>query len=209
MSDWEFAERHLYRAADGTPFWVAVVRDDDPQQPEYDGGCPVFEVGIHEATHTGYGNYYAKAHQARLEECLSKFVCEYGRRKGIETFERYVAIFHDGAIAECQGSEGPYVAVITQTLWEAWGNEGAVQTDVVEIKEWEAWLDGEVFGYVLFQGEHLCTCPEHSNLDVLNQLGSCWGFYGETNYAHEAGAEELECYIRDYNETLQEMPWAS
>lgn len=203
MRDYELYERHVYRAEDGMPFWVLVVNDDDPQQPENDGGCPVFEVGVSEATHTGYGAYYAKDHQDRLLECLSKFVYEHGRRKGIDTFERYVAIFHGGQITECYGSDGPYVAVVTQTLWQEWGNTNPMPTDVVEMTEWRAWLDGEVYGYILLQGHRLCVCDTCRDLEDLDELGSCWGFYGEGEYAHEAGAEEVQCYIRDYNENLK------
>lgn len=53
--------------------------------------------------------------------------------------------------------------------------EFAIKTFESELKEYNQWLDGDVYGFELVEP---CTCPKCKNKHE-ETLDSCWGYYGQ------------------------------
>lgn len=60
-----------------------------------------------------------------------------------------------------------------------------------EVVQYNQWMTGDVWGFVLEQGT-TCKCCDHTSYEEIN---SCWGFYGGpegmADYLDEDGAEEM------------------
>lgn len=67
----------------------------------------------------------------------------------------------------------------------------------IEVEEWDNWLRGNVWGYVITKP---CSMPEHEDdddetiarCDHSEVVGSCWGYIGDPKYAFEEGEMEAK-----------------
>lgn len=186
---------------------VKIVLDEYPDQPHDDGGCPVLRIDwrFGDVEHTGYGDHYDPGF--RPADALGYFISQFDVTQGIEVFERYVRVFHEGSVVEYGGGARgtTYVAFTTRTLARAWGVPDDQPVPDVEISEWEAYLEGDVWGYVVEKkvtwqrldsnGEPVFSVSP-CFIETWEELDSCWGFYGE-EYAVQAAEEALEWHVED------------
>jgi len=69
-----------------------------------------------------------------------------------------------------------------------------------EVKEYSAWLEGAVYGYVVKQLVPVVVVTKESGALVSEEtrsvvLDSCWGFVGETEYALAEGKAAAQHYV--------------
>ncbi|MEU3050151.1 hypothetical protein ABZ705_27205 [Streptomyces sp. NPDC006984] len=109
------------------------------------------------------------------------------RWKGIETFTRWAGIFHNAIVIESRPPRGPV------SLWylmrddaEDLGMLPEAYLDA-ERKEYEAWADGEVYGYIVEEAvDWVRTDGEAETMSTWEEVDSCWGHYGYEWAAAEA-----------------------
>lgn len=211
---------------DGMTFRALIVQDDDPQEPYFDAGCPVLQIDTGrgysfavEATNYGAGQDdgltvkgvrdYGTQGAAEILEYFHEHAAPCDRRTAIDTFERYLHIYHDGNLVSYgpnQGTDYTYVAYMTRTLWESWGNTGEVGR--ADLDEWRAYVEGDTYGIMV----EYCPTVEIEDGSVRSSDygdvdhdgwtetdGTCWGFYGQ-QYAEESAREELAAEVASHND---------
>jgi hypothetical protein len=202
---------------DGLTFRALIVQDDDAQEPEFDAGCPIIQVvnGRHglDAEMTNYG----VGQDDGLPDSASDIIERFGHvgrmagdmRTGIDIFERYLHIYHDGNLVEYepnQGTDYTYVAYVTRTLWESWGNTGEVGK--AELNEWRAYVEGDTYGIMVEVKPTVEVDDDDDHTDYYGDVShdgwtetdsTCWGFYG-SEYATESAREELAREVAWHND---------
>lgn len=220
MSYTEYAEIvDTVETPDGMTYRALIVQDQDAQEPENAGGCPIVQIASNYyrdtvAEMTGYGvcaeydDGIATAPRFdNAAEVIAYFAHQLGdKRTAIDTFERYLRIYHDGNLVEYgpnQGTDYTYVAYVTRTLWESWGNTGEVGK--ADLDEWRAYVEGDTYGIMV---EYRPTVevdddrtgygiePDHDGWTETDV--TCWGFYGQ-KYAEESAREELASEVKFHN----------
>lgn len=204
--DWDsnddYTMETLVVTTDHGVYRAAVTRDMDPQEPDFDGGCPVVQIdsGHYSTTArmTGYGQCaeYTDGLPREASEIIEYFTGQLGgTREGIDTFERYLKIFHDGNLVEFGGpnnyTDYTYVAYVTRALWESWGCAGEVGK--ADKSEWEAYIEGDVYGVEIERASAFDEDGEPTGWTEID--GVVWGYYGEDN-AKENAEMELRSEIK-------------
>ena len=195
---------------DGLTFRALIVQDDDAQAPEFDGGCPIIRIehryGGFDTEMTGYGQCaaYPDGLPDTADNILRRFN-SYDMRTAIETFERYLRIYHDGNLIEHESDGVTYVAYTTRTLWESWGNAGEVGK--ADLDEWRAYVEGDTYGVMVEVKPTVEVDDDEAYADHFGDVdhdgwvetdGTCWGFYGQ-KYAEESAREELAAEVKWHN----------
>ncbi|MEU2111541.1 hypothetical protein [Streptomyces sp. NPDC019507] len=166
-------------------FRVRLVHDEHAENPRRDADTEVHVLTID--THLGqYGpvdpNGGPLAHIWRR--------LAWNCWKGVETFERYVRIMHGGIVLESAPEKGP------RSLWYVTGEEaraidGGLLTEgyvEAEMQEYEAWVSGDVWGFVVEQ-----TDDPEADEPEWEHVDTCHGFYGGP-YARAQAREALRFY---------------
>ena len=214
---------------DGLTFRALTIVDEDPQEPEFEGGCPIVQIDAarHYGYHvemTGYGESSEYddglgqgSRRVDASDIISYFVDQLGgKREAIDAFERYLHIYHDGNLVEYgpnQGTDYTYVAYVTRTLWESWGNKGEVGK--ADMDEYRAWLEGDVYGVVV-ESKPTVEVEAEPDIRVWRGYGEIdrdgwtemedpvWGYYGQ-EYAEESAREQLAAEVKYHNEKDREV----
>lgn len=193
--DWD-AETFETITHDSGEFRVRLVYDFYPHEPWNDGGCPILRVdsnswGGARFEHTGYGDYYKSGLDP--ERVLSHFAERFGYREGIEVFERYIHIFHEGSVETYHlgySREYGYVTFTTRTLAREWGIPDDQPVPAAEMTEWRAYCEGEVYGYVVEKAIDWRPVNDEDGDDVMTTwevVDSLWGFYGHESLDYMRG----------------------
>jgi hypothetical protein len=205
VADDGYSTEALQVTTDHGVYRARIDRDIEPMEPENESGCPVVRIDTNRgysfhAEMTGYGSESA-AHDGiawRVADVLDHFRQNTGSgtRETIETFERYLRIFHGGTVAE-RGpdnyADSTYLAYDTAAMRQWWAGEGGTPTDdPAEMDEWTAYLEGETYGVSV---ERATSFDEDGDPDGWEEVdGTVWGHYGET-WAKQAAEEELSSTI--------------
>jgi hypothetical protein len=195
---------------DGLTFRALIVQDDDPQEPEFCAGCPIIRIDrgyyseYHQTEMTSYGSGQNDGLPESADDILRRFN-QYDKRTAIDTFERYLHIFHDGNLVEWSSQDYTYVAYVTRTLWESWGNTGEVGK--ANLDEWRAYVEGDTYG-IMVEVKPTVEIEAEPDIrpwsDAVDHDGwtetdsTCWGFYG-SEYATESAREELAAEVKGHN----------
>lgn len=181
-------ERNGYR--------VRLVQDECPSEPYNDGGTPVLSIdstnwySAGRVEFTGYGHDLIDG-----ERALQAFVSYFGMSLGVETFERWVRIFHDGDVKTWHSGNALYVAYTSRSHFEEWGCERAE----ADLAEWQSYVEGDVYGVVVERRERaVTTYPDNEDMEDTESVewvheDSCWGHYGH-DWALEAARDALNDY---------------
>lgn len=184
-------------------FRVKIVADEYPQEPEFEAGCPVLYVPFRyydgRVHFQGYGKDLIDG-----ERALSYLVGQLGRWEGIEAFERWVRIFHGGDVTSFDSREGTHIAYTSLAHYEEWGLDPESEHAKADISEWQAYVEGDVWGVVVEEMVTTRTIRRDSmgrfmsdTTDVdWDEIESVWGYYG-----HEYAVEEAKREIEDYATT--------
>jgi len=198
-------------ASDGTTYRARIEQDIYADEPYFCEGCPIIRVesryGGLDAEMTSYGAGQNDGLPDDASDILRRFNA-YDKRTAIDTFERYLKIYHDGNLVEYgpnRGTDYTYVAYVTRTLWESWGNTGEVGR--ADLDEWRAYVEGDTYGVMVEYRPTVeldgCTDPEFFNVPIdhdgwTETDATCWGFYGQ-QYAEESAREELAAEVKFHN----------
>lgn len=119
-----------------------------------------------------------------------------GRNDAVELFIRWARIFHGATVVEHRPTEG------ARSLWyilprEIAGGDSAPLGLFIgaEIAEYQAWADGEVYGYIIEKAVERERLDNMDNTQTLwEEVDSCWGFFG-----YEVAAEAARSEFKKYN----------
>lgn len=178
-----------------TEYRAVIVADEDPHPPYNDGGFPIIRLS---------GPWYdRRAEQVEGTSYeLHPRITEAAETLDVYDFERYCRIFHGTTGFAYRGPDRStdycYIALDTAHWREAMGLDRPVE---VEMTEWEAYIDGDVWGVVIerkvvTRSERLTIAGDHLGFEVREEWeeeSSCWGYYGD-DYAREAAVEGLGHY---------------
>lgn len=213
--NWEHSQDWQTETLANGRFRVRIVREDPPSEPEHEGGCPIIQIDRDPfgATMTSYGKstVYTDGLPRGADEIIEHFANQINSLsfaslvsdEAIDTFERYLRIFHDGNLVRYgpdNSTDYTYVAYITRTLWEAWGNSPKSEVGKADMDEWISYLEGDVWGII---PEKLTTWAElgddgkptgktRETWEKTTPDDATWGYYGEDVVKQEA--EELLAY---------------
>lgn len=199
--DRDYTEAYHVEETPHGVFRAKVMRDEYPNEPEHDYGCPLIQVDSrgygYDVRLMGYGSESRKNDGIPdAELALSRFVAEYGLWDGVEVFNRYLRAFHGGS-ADMRSidnySDYYYVTYDTRAMREFWGQTGEMlETSAPEMSEWSAWIEGDVYG---IEVERAVSFDEDGEPDDWeSEDHSVWGFYGE-QYAKEEALSQLRWAI--------------
>jgi hypothetical protein len=172
-------------------FRVRLVHDEHAENPRHDA-----ETLAHVITIDTHGGQYHPVDMdgGPLAEMWERL--KWNRWTGIDTFTRYVSIFHGGIVLESSPTGGP------RSLWYMTGEE-AVALDAglltegyieAEMEEYEAWASGDVWGFVVEErADWTRDDDEDEHMQTWEHVDSCFGFYGRT-YARSQAREALDFY---------------
>lgn len=175
---------------------VRLISDNDPEEPYDEGASPIIRI-----------DYYplgARAEQVNSTSynALHEGVLEAANRWGhSERFRRYCRAFHGVTAFRAFGpnrvTDYTYV-----TLDPAdWREKVGVPAGFVSLDEWIAYLEGDVWGWIVQQRETLESVWRNAAGEVTfaresedwTEVDSCFGYYGR-EYAEEAALEALDSY---------------
>jgi hypothetical protein len=186
---------------------VSLMRGEYPDEPYDDGQPPLIRIdrgygyGGRSAEHIMIGSMRPTGDDSRIEEAAARWAGE------PDKFEKYVRAYHGATQVKwygpTQSTDYTYVTYDTPAWRKAVGIAGGpVPGRIVNMDEYIAYLEGEVYVYVVerevhvkskkdihVNGEPLRT--EESEYDEWEHVDSCGGFYGE-EYAKEAALEALD-----------------
>ncbi|WIM95792.1 hypothetical protein ACTOB_007926 [Actinoplanes oblitus] len=118
---------------------------------------------------------------------------------GPDLFERYLRMFHGTTAVEWYDGRpggGDFVYVTFDTAgWRARYDLPDDVAGIVDLSEWRAYCEGDVYGYVV---EERATWQRTNGAgevaetrETWEPVDSCWGFYGH-QYAETAGRSVLD-----------------
>jgi hypothetical protein len=116
------------------------------------------------------------------------------RGKGVELFIRWARMMHGVTAVEENPHDGAhsiwYVTPerLAETTWTA---EKVIEA---EVREYQLWASGEVYGHVIEKSVHWVS-QDHNDAetDTWEHEDSCWGYIGR-EYAEEAAREAFAPY---------------
>lgn len=193
-------------------FRVVLVQDLWPNEPEDDGGPYVFGLDwrfthcIAEVRQQPTGDPYADDMRAGVARAMSRWGTDWDR------IERYLTTAWDAVAVQRYDRRGGghFLAVVTADMLAEWGGNVALVRESELLSEWEAYDEGDVWGYEIqrrWRWSPCCHCahgddmrPDHDadcpvatgrGLETWEHEDSCWGFFGREcaeEFAREAFA---------------------
>lgn len=116
------------------------------------------------------------------------------RQWAIDVFCRYARLVHAATVHVWEPVHGPIsIWYLTPARAEALGIPEPMACILAEIREYESWTDGDVYGYTVERRItwHRADRPDVTMTTWETTDSSCWGFYGR-KYAVEAACEAWE-----------------
>lgn len=173
---------------------VRLVLDDNADEPYFEGRSPILRLYPWRSWGGWRGEYidsvgaYTPAAADDILTAAEKWAGD------PDLFERYLRMFHGTTAIEWYDSRpgsGDFVYVTFDTAdWRAHHDLSDHIASLIDLSEWRAYCEGDVYGYVIEQratwqrtngaGEVVDT------RETWEPVDSCWGFYGHL-YAETAG----------------------
>lgn len=169
-------------------FRARIVQDETPEAPENEGGFPVVRLDRNDcytrADQTGYGDS-----SVDLVPALDHFLRDGRLDHALETFERYVRIFHEGAVTVLLSPgwrDYGYLTYVTKAMATTWGLSILPEP---EGEEWMAYVNNDVYGIVVEERTEVLHIKTNTlgamryRLDGSHvewtEVEALWGFYIE------------------------------
>lgn len=124
----------------------------------------------------------------------------------MDLIERYLRIFFDVVGFDYFDlRDGRIICVVTLAELRAWGfkdveawreKNGGDPVAVGILKPWQAWVDGDVFGYIIEEKVRTARLDDHDQpimptvTEGWDEVDSCYGFYG-TEDVEQAAREQF------------------
>jgi hypothetical protein len=186
-------EEILETSEDGR-YRVKLVLDDYPDEPYDDGQSPLLRLD-----RTGYGiraeHIMATGRPLDADADVEAAIAHWDTTPSDSDwpkFEKYLRAYH-GVTAIKTWHSGSYWYVTYDPA--AWREYTGAPEGSVDMSEYRAWCEGEVYGYVVQKNVTWTTAdPDYPDEDRWEDTGdSCWGFYGRNG----ANGEYLEQTARE------------
>lgn len=170
-------------------FRVGIEHDESAESPYDDGASPVVSLrrGGCQA-----GAYCTRLHATQVNdggwrcpsELLSAIEEAYNRDESGRLCDRYLRTCRGVTSVVNAESSDLYAFTFDPAEWrESVGApEGSANAD-----EWNAWMRGECYGYVI-QERTTWRTDDGRNMDTWETVDSCWGFYG-WDYAEQTARD--------------------
>ena len=184
---------------------VRLVRDDYPDEPYDDGHSPILRLyplrswGGWRADHIDTIGGHTPAGIGEIVTAAEKWA------GNPDLFGRYLRMFH--GTTEVQWYDGrqdgaDYVYVTFDTAdWREHHQIAPEQREVIDMSEWRAYCEGDVYGYVIEQRTTWRRDGSTETRQSWETVDSCWGFYGN-QYAEQAAREAFEDLTSNLATTL-------
>lgn len=118
----------------------------------------------------------------------------------VPVFARWARIFHGATVVEDRPHNGAWALwyVMPEKLAEtSWPAEKVIEE---EAREYRAWADGEVYGYIIEKAVGWSRIDKKVGILVSwDDIESCWGFIGR-EYAEESAREAFAPYAKEGSE---------
>lgn len=169
---------------------VRLVLDEYPEKPYDDGRSPIIRLdylsGWRAEAVSDIGGYVPAA-----IDSITAAAARWGGEPDL--FERYLRIFHGTTEVEWydrRGGGGSVYVTFDTTDWREHHGINDGRTGAIDIGEWRAWCEGDVYGYVV---EELATWRRTDNesgdeRQTWEERESLWGLYGR-EYAEQSARE--------------------
>jgi hypothetical protein len=177
---------------------VRLVRDDYAPEPYDEGRSPILRLyplrswGGWRAEYVPDIGGYKPIAADDIATAAEKWATE------PDLFARYLRMFHGTTAVEwydARPDAGDFLYVTFDTAdWRAHHGLPDDLSGAVDISEWRAYCQCDVYGYVVEEGAvWLRVNADGEVIDTRESwepIDSCWGFYGQ-QYAEDAGREAL------------------
>jgi hypothetical protein len=185
---------------------AVIVREDYSSEPDYDGQAVVLRFDYRNGWDVDNLNGMSEGDD--MAKALKAFMDTFSSRKGWPVFERYARIFHGTRdIRKFHYSYAPdsveYVALDSFAMRQAWGleedSEYADSFAEGTANDWQAYIDGDVYGIAIQQKRSFSTVTTYSDGSTDETTGEewdtledseMWGHYGK-DWAEQAAREAL------------------
>jgi hypothetical protein len=182
--------------------WRVVLHiDEEMPEPYDDGQSPLLRLdknhyrsGRANATHV-MATGRPTTDDARIEEAAERWASE------LELFEKYLRAFRGATqIVRWDSDDYTYITYDTPAWRKYTGFDGVIAPldglpeGSINLDEYRAWCEGEVYCYVVEKRVHWTTDDEEikdSERDEWEHVDSCAGYYG-AEYAEQSAKEALD-----------------
>ncbi|MFG2042180.1 hypothetical protein [Dactylosporangium sp. NPDC048998] len=172
------------------PGWRArIVIDDDASEPGGDALAPALLTG-----RDGHARIAAAVYQ---DEHAEEILHAWRHFSDRDQFIRYLRLVHGTtALATAAGGDTTVLIFDTSGYRAHAGITGTVDL-TAERDEWQAWLDGDVYGVIVERATQWPPCVHCGRAVPAGWVhaDACWGFYGHT-YATEQALHLLRAAAR-------------
>jgi hypothetical protein len=154
------------------PGWRArLIVDDDAGEPWGDALAPALLIGRAGSVRVA-AEVYQDRHASEIRQAWQHFADH-------AHFERYLRLFHGTTgVATAASGDTTVLTFDTRGYRAHVGITGT--TDLTgERDEWQAWLDGDVYGVLVERTDafHRVHCGHEQAVGWV-EVDACWGFYG-------------------------------
>jgi hypothetical protein len=174
-------------------FRVRLVADEYPDEPYDDGASPLLRLDHGHygwrAEHVMTGSRPTDA-DSYVEAAAERWGSDFG------WLEKYLRAYHGATVVKTWHSGSCWYVTYDPAAWRAWcgAPEGSA-----DMSEYQAWCEGDVWGYVVEQNVTWRTDDDFPDRATWEHVDSCYGFYGSygANGKHleQAAREALACAI--------------
>lgn len=170
---------------------VRLVRDAYADEPYNDGGSPILRFEVARAWPWCRAEQVTEITSHVVDDQIIEALTRWWDR--CDNFERYMRIFHGTTGIEWYApsrSGAEYVSFDTS----AWRAEVGAEAGAVDMSEWKAYCDGDVYGYVVERRVPWTRDGEDPTEVVMvtwEEVDSLWGHYG-IEYAEKSAREALD-----------------
>jgi hypothetical protein len=182
---------------------AVIIRDDYPDPPDWGSQAGVIRFAYE------YGRTEVDSMTPAAEEyglAASRFIDHYGMSDGMAVFERYLRIFHGATDVRSVTSSWDrsyvvYMVFATSEMLEEWGCSPEYAPTAAEgtADEWQAYIDGDVYGIAVEKHVAYATTYSDGRETVTGTVWDpivdteVWGHYGE-EYARSEALLALDDY---------------
>lgn len=165
---------------------VRIEHDEDSHRPDGDTSGTIvyinrFGVGLAHGPDTD---------RPGLRDAVQRAINEWGT--DWDVVDRYLRMFHDVvSIARVDTESGTYMEMVTREQALTWGVSEDKMAEAADLTEWEHWVNGEVYGYIIekkttWVALTVPTAASPHTMTTWDEVDSCWGFYGREHVETQA-----------------------
>jgi hypothetical protein len=181
---------------------IRIVYDTSPDEPYDDGGAPILRIGYNNGRWSSMVEQVDKVSSYVLPERLVTGFTEMLDRHDIDVAKRYLRIFWGARNFDDERTRDYEYLAFDPEHWRqameltdeyiASREADGVTMRLGTMDEYRAYLNGDVYGYII---EKRVTWVKKDEPEVereeWEETDSCWGFYGDADYAVEAAKDNL------------------